>query len=630
MTKKITHQLLIIFLFVQNFLFGWVYPEHRDIALLAVKNLDSKNRELLNNLWAEARKGNEHRLTYDVIEPYQFRDPSHLDFASWPAISADHSCSAKNMLDVVLNSNWILEVADIAAKLKIDLKQYGTKDARITDNALRDADILLQRADPEYATRAGTNNVHFLLSLKEVSVEEIQYGHQCIKEGVELNAIGAYAWFHYSALLKIGKLTTENLSQEERSSLVLSALADEAFALHFLEDVFAAGHVAGTWGNASQRKGTHDYYNKSGLRTSTWEGENIILTGDAYMREEDAIRAALAVKLSLEQFINASEGKTQNLFNQNKIGLFSPDSFNVCKINYMPYRDFDNNYFFLLEKIISQTPIPGLVSGIGELPRFKAELGFFAGIAPSSHGSLISGGFGENQETLGVIGGLEASIRLGLGLDGVLNESGDGLIYLSVGWREDGSSSTGVVEIPGIEKYGSLLSAIPGRSAYSARLRLPFYLIPGDLLILGPILFFTSPNTIANMAVVAANGGLIPWHSGIATSVGRFQFVLGREIGVYLYGRNKARDALFLIGGDYGEAVVSYRSTQLEFPFLEFRPTRSFATNQSSTLLFQFYGGIDFPHNISVLETTGIIEKPKMDNIWFWGLRMTFDWRHYF
>ena len=37
------------------------------------------------------------------------------------------------------------------------------------------------------------------------------------------------------------------------------------------------------------------------------------------------------------------------------------------------------------------------------------------------------------------------------------------------------------------------------------------------------------------MAVIAGNGGLIPWHSGIATSFGRFQIVLGREMGVYFF-----------------------------------------------------------------------------------------------
>lgn len=629
MLKKLFFILFVLFLLINKELYSWVYPEHRNITLLAIKKLDSDYRKLLDDLWAKARLGNENRLTLDVIDPYQFRKPKHIDFAAWPAISGDHSCSAKNMLDVVLNTDWILEVADITSKLDIDLKQFGTKDAKIAENALRDADINLQRADANYATRAGSNNVHFLLPLKDPQTNLTSYLNECLAEGTEINAISTFAWYHLNALRKIS-LLNNNLTAEQQAALILSALADESFALHFLGDIFAAGHVAGTWGNASQRKGTHDYYNKHGLKTSTWEGKKIILTGDAYMRNEDANRAAEVMKISLEQFIDASRGKEQHLRKFEFIDKPVPENFNVCQNNFVLKRDYDSNYILLLEGIIKKCPVPGLISGIGELPRFRAELGVFMGISPSIHGSVLSGGFGKNQETMGFVGGIEASIKIGIGLDGVLNESGDGLIYLSAGWREDGSSTTSVVDEVGVEKYGSLLSSIPGRSAYNFRLRLPFYLIPGDLLFLGPFLYFTSPKTVENMAVVAGNGGLIPWHSGIATNFGRFQFVLGREVGIYLYGRNKTRDALFMIGSDFQPSIISYRSTQLEFPILEFRPTRSFATNQSSTLLFQFFGGIDFPHNISVLESNIGNMKPTMKNVWFWGLRVIFDWRHYF
>ena len=58
-------------------------------------------------------------------------------------------------------------------------------------------------------------------------------------------------------------------------------------------------------------------------------------------------------------------------------------------------------------------------------------------------------------------------------------------------------------------------------------MRVPFWLIPLDLLIAAPLLGTTSPETFTQMAAVAANGGLLPWQAGIATSFGRFQFVLG-------------------------------------------------------------------------------------------------------
>ena len=42
----------------------------------------------------------------------------------------------------------------------------------------------------------------------------------------------------------MAKLFNEKFAEEERSQLILSALADEAFALHFLEDIYASGHTA--------------------------------------------------------------------------------------------------------------------------------------------------------------------------------------------------------------------------------------------------------------------------------------------------------------------------------------------------------------------------------------------------
>jgi len=606
---------------------AWVYPEHRDIMLLAIQKLSPEYRSALETLWSEARIGFEFRLTESVIDATQTTNPTHLDFASFPAIGGDHSTSAKNMLYNILESDWILDVADITAKLKVDLANATDRNMRV--NALRNSDIRLQTADPDYATRAGHNNVHFLLSLASSSENREEYAYECIKEGSELNAIAVYIWYHYSALKKMSKLASEKLSQPERSALILSALADEGFGLHFLEDVFAAGHAAGTWGDASQQKGTHDYYNEHGLKVTTWSGKNIVLTGDAWMRPEDAEFAANVVRLSLEQLLDAAKGKILINGHTNEWIKAEAEDFDISENEFMPSQKYDNKFVEMLNPILFDTPIPGLVEGLGELPRFRAELGTFFGFSPSLRGSFINGGFGLTQKTVGIIGGLEGSVRFGLGLDGILNEASDGLVFLDIGWRQDGSSSVGIVAEQGTEDYGSFLSAIPGRSGFSARIRIPFYIVPGDLLIAGPILYLLSPKDLSEMAVTAVNGGLIPWHLGMATPIGRFQIVLGREAAVYFYGRTKQRDALFAYNNNNQLIWLSYRSTQFEFPFLEYRPVRSFSTDQSSTLLIQFYAGIDIPHNIKSLDPRGL-PAPELESIWYLGARVVFDWRHYF
>lgn len=627
--KNIFYSLFAVTLLflVPSKLNAWVYPEHRDIMLLAIQKLSPEYKNTLNALWTEARIGFEFRLTESVIDATQTTNPTHLDYASFPAIGGDHSTSAKNMLDNILKTNWILGVAHITARLKIDLQNSTDRNMRV--NALRNSDIRLQTADPDYATRAGHNNVHFLLSLFSPSESREEYANECIKEGSDLNALAVYIWYHYSALKKISKLASEKLSQAECSALILSALADEGFGLHFLEDVFAAGHAAGTWGDASQQKGTHDFYNENGLKTTTWSGKNIVLTGDAWMRPEDAEFAANVIKLSLIQLLDAANGKIIVKPVNNEWVKAEPEDFDISKNEFMPSQKFENSFVEMLNPILYDTPIPGLVKGLGELPRFRAELGTFFGFSPSLRGAVINGGFGMKQKTLGIIGGLEGSVRFGLGLDGILNEASDGLVFVDVGWRQDGSSSVGIIAEQGTEDYGSFLSAIPGRSSFSARIRLPFYIVPGDLLIAGPILLLLSPKDLSEMAVTAVNGGLIPWHLGIATPIGRFQIVLGREAAIYFYGRTKQRDALFAYNNNNQLIWLSYRSTQFEFPFLEYKPLRSFSTDQSSTLLIQFYAGIDIPYNIKSLDPNGL-PAPELESIWYLGARVVFDWRHYF
>ena len=623
---KLIYTLLIIF-FCFSFSYAWIYPEHRDIALLAIEKLSPKYRAELDKLWSKARSGYEERLTVSVIDATQTVKPSHLDYASWPAIAGDHSCSAENLLYNVLQTDWILEVADVAANLKINIASAEDRSNLI--NALRDSDIKFQSVDPEYATRAGSNNVHFLLARPDVNTDARSYLKACLLDGPESNAIGAYAWFHISALMKAARYSAGNLSDEEKSALILSALADEAFALHFLEDVFAAGHAAGTWGNASQRKGTHDYYNEYGLEVVTWNGRRMIITGDAYMRDQDAEIAAVEVKQSLIQFLDAASGKIKLDYNVDILTSENlPDSFNVCKNNYLLVREYDPDIVPLLTEVLVETPVPGLATGLGELPRFKAELGLFIGIASDIRTNGLDGSFGEGQTTAGAVGGLDLNVRFGLGIEGVLNEAGDGLVYLDLGWRTDSPSSMNFGTVPSQLEVGQIASAIPGRDALNAGIRMPFYIFPFDLLITAPILLWAAPDAYASMAVTAGNGGLIPWQAGIATSIGRFQFILGREVVVSLYGGGSNKDAILVPEGDVTN-LITFKSVQLNFPVLEYKPFRTFSLDQSSSLSFKLSFGVDLPYDeVLILPEGGA--PPELKAVWNIGLTAEFDWRYYF
>lgn len=608
---------------------AWVYPEHRSILLLAIQKLDPQRREVLDRLWAKARVGNESRLTEMPADIKQGEKPDKIDFGAWPAISGDHSISPENMLQTVLKSDWILEVADISARMNRRISESTMPAQR--DNAMRDADIQMQRADPEYATRSSGNAVHYPLGRLNSKETPDKYFDRCFDKGAEMNAVAAYGWYHYSALLKARRYAQETMSDEARSALALAILADEAYAQHFLEDLFAAGHSATTRGSSAVRKGTHDYYNEFGFETSLWNGKPVVLLGDVYMRPEDAQISAEAVKKSLEQVLDACVGTgiAANLTAKEPVPA-APDSMQSGKWYTLPERRYDPNFYESLKQVIPGTPMPGLAEGYGELPRFRAELGPFVGIAPAIQLAVIGGGFAPGQSAAGAVSGVEFSARFGVGLEGVMNKSSDGLAFLDLGMRLDGPSTNNITESEEVEKYGDLLAAIPSRNAFATRLRLPFWLIPGDLLIAAPILYFVDPVTLTRMGVEATNGGYIPWQSRLFTSIGTFQFVLGREIGASFYGYFGRDDRMLVPNPAAGTPlVVDVRSIQFDFPIVEYRPFRSFSSEQTSSLVFQLYWGFDIPTRVSPIDPA-TAEAPDLQTVWFGGIRLAFDWRHYF
>ena len=382
-----------------------------------IESLDPERKALFERLWAEARINHEKRLCERGADTAQGVLPGCIDWAAMPAIGGDHSCSSRQMLDSVSKSEWILDVADVGAQLKIDLLRVSKmapaaprQEGLIGDlrrqvegeavraervNALRDSDVRLQRADTEYATRAGSNNAHFLLARPKVDFTATNYMEDTLRAGSEINAVGVWGWYHLSALQKATRLARENLTPEERSALALAMLADEAFALHFLEDVFAAGHVAGTWGDVSQRKGTHDYYNASGLEVRTWQGgeHTIVLTGDAHMRREDAERAAAAVRLSLEQLLDTVAGHSRQAnMPYTPAAPDEPEAFDVCsgdKVGPWPQgRAPAPEAVQMGVEVVLLTPVPSLGEGLGSMPRFRAEVGPFVGAAGSLEPAL--------------------------------------------------------------------------------------------------------------------------------------------------------------------------------------------------------------------------------------------------
>jgi hypothetical protein len=343
------------------------------------------------------------------------------------------------------------------------------------------------------------------------------------------------------------------------------------------------------------------------------------------------------VRLSLEQLLDAVAGKARETnLPHTPSAPAEPDGFDVCKNNKLVQRPealpvaleaYRTAYAADLREVLVQTPVPGLGPGLGAMPRFRSEVGAFVGLAGSIDGRSIDEGFTPSDGS-GFIGGVELAARMGLGLEGVMGDSGDGLVFLSLGLRGDAASTNSIANSALAEQGGNLTAAIPARTAVTARLRMPFYLIPGDLVFLAPLYFF-SPERYQTMAVVAGNGGLIPWQLGMATSIGRFQFVLGREVGLAFYGLSGDDRVIAPAATPGGSArLIDYKSTSIDLPILEYRPYRSFASDQSTTLLMQLFVAADIPYKVSVAAPTGAPE-PDLNTVYSIGIRLLFDWRYY-
>ena len=138
--------------------FAWIYPEHRDIAVGAVEQLDPERRAVFDRLWRDARIAHEMRLCEQGADAKQGVKPPCIDWAALSAIAGDHSCSSKDLTAVVLQSDWILSVADVAARLKEDLSQIDVLPPSQQDPGSKDAIADIRRRMQSETARAARLN----------------------------------------------------------------------------------------------------------------------------------------------------------------------------------------------------------------------------------------------------------------------------------------------------------------------------------------------------------------------------------------------------------------------------------------------------------------------------------------
>lgn len=607
---------------------AWIYPEHRDIATEAISRLSPEDRAALEALWAEARAGYGGPLCEPLSAGDQGPRPSCIDFAALPALAGDHSCSPAQVLDTVLPSTWILGVARVSAETKAALSGAKTREERLQAAATNN--LKLQVVDPEYATRAGANNAHFHLPRNGDDV--LAYVRSCIAEGTPLNALGLYAQYHIAALALAQRLAAAEIPAADRAVAARDVIALEGFSIHWLEDIYASGHSVGTWGSNAWRKGTHDYYNEFGIDTVDWKGRTVQAFGDGNMKPSDLARASAAVADSLRQLADALRpgdelGKLAGSFGQGPAIIRSFDS---CKEMGQPPAKGSPQMATHFQEQIERMPRPALGPGEVHVPRFRDELGPFVG----AYGALSGGvAFGSAAQT-SATGSVGAGLRLGFGSEGLTGSVGTGIAFLEAGFEAETAQKNSCGDAPGCAVIGTaaLFPQAPARTGLSLGMRMPFWLIPGDMLLLGPALALASPAALSKVGVEAASGGLVPWQQSFTTGAGIFQVIAGREVRVVLFGYFS--DVLAVVpGGTLPDGsnpyvVVKFQSVQLEFPVLEWTPFRTFATQLTFAAQLQLGFTVGLIASQEVLYPVGAsFSSGPSWSIW---LRGTFDGRYFF
>jgi hypothetical protein len=376
------------------------------------------------------------------------------------------------------------------------------------------------------------------------------------------------------------------------------------------------------------------------LDAALWNGDRAALLGDAHMRDTDLRRTAAAVAESLSQVADSASNPDSLAA---RVGAtIAPAivneavSFDSCTAVLQPSATVVPGAAQLYAPIVVQTAIPGFGENDVHLPRFRQEIGPFLGFYGDLSGGSSFDGFNASAIPR-AFGSSNVGFRIGAGLEALTGSAGSSQAFVGVGLRyetsqlEAGSSFYQLAGVP----------VIPARRGLSFQLRVPFYIFPFDLLLATPVLVWAAPSAITDMAIVAASGGRLGLHRAIVTNVGSFQLLLGSEVGLTFYGywgeriENLALAPPGAVVPYPSTAVfISYRSLQFDFPFFEYRPLRTFATQQALTFALQLGGGFEIPNDVRYVSkltlpaATGPI--PELGTAWYAYLRIRFDARYYF
>ncbi|HEU4538832.1 MAG TPA: hypothetical protein VFS00_32155, partial [Polyangiaceae bacterium] len=400
----------------------------------------------------------------------------------------------------------------------------------------------LQAEDEDYLARAAVDYAHFQLARETGPVTLSHYLAFAFAPARQANATAAYANYHAAAL----RLADEARrwqggagGADEGEGLLVRALLAEAFALHFLEDAFSAGHFTGHWGSESARLGTHDYYSDVGAEATPWAsidraalGDAIGLDdalgagggggaargpgwaalapggprpggapyrarGDAFLSDVDLRRASAAVAKSLTQVLRAATdaGAAGALLGPLE-GAPGLEAYDACTSVSVPPGLGRLVEAKPLRHVLADLPVPAPREPAPA--RARVEKGAFLGVA-----GALEAAFDDPRSTRrraasdAFAGRLRVTGRFGLGVAGLVDDPMNAQSFVDVGFV--GAS------------LSPFTSARQSVSGWTVRVRAPGKLLFLDGLVAVGIAQASRSPASLRWASDAANGGLGHW-----------------------------------------------------------------------------------------------------------------------
>ena len=534
-------------------------------------------------------------------KPDATADERCIDFPMLAAIAGDFSCSPRDLWDVATQAAWLPKILEVSQETERLLAE-ATSNAQRVDAWHKDH-VENFAVDLLYLDRAKDNRGHF--AWPRATDQLRAYLGDALAPGRPPSSHAFYVLYHAAALRLVHASRTLT-DQKQRRAAVRDALLSEAFALHYLEDSFSAGHIAGRSGGSRARAGTHDYYCENGLEGALWpEGRDdlcppdvpgaprppcdkntYLAHGDAFMAERDRVHAAHAVQRSLRDLAFALRWGTPDrtwLFHDGLASLedIAAPAMDACTgVPSVPEHlgpaadDLDIRYTLrvTIQPVRSKTG-GELLEGEPSttLPTFASEMGLFAGVFASAR---LAGGaeVRDPAPSWRMLSKMDAGVEGGVGISGVTTAQSDGLLWLQLGAALD---SPAVV--------ADSLAAHPGRFGVALRVRAPFFAVP-----LLEHVFFTLPAWfLANLESrrLLARGtesGLLGLARVHTTGLGSFQLVLGREFGFR-----------YVLGPD------GSRSFGFDWPVFEYKPRQWYAGSVSNVFSVQLGAHLDVENSTS-------------------------------